>query len=72
MSEAYKAGWAAFQQFILAVTSCQDEDGLYDDLPALRCELERVQDRGIDYMADFQHGWDDAASLAEEQDLSLA
>lgn len=72
MTPGYKAGWAAFQQYVLTVQAFGDEDALYDELPQLRRELERVRDHGIDYMTDFQEGWDDAADLAEDQDLSLA
>ena len=72
MNEAYKAGWDAFRQYFTAAHRFGDDDAAYDELPHLRRELERVKDNGIDYMADFQHGWDDAASLAEEQDIANA
>ncbi len=72
MAPGYKAGWAAFQQYVLTIQAFGDDDALYDDLPQLRQEMERVRDHGIDYMMAFQDGWDDAASLAEEQDLANA
>lgn len=66
----YETGRAAFREFLRVADFCEDEDAPYHD-HYLSLALALLLERGEE-TTEFQQGWDDAASLAAEQDISLA